>query len=241
MNKTAANDFTLEELEALFQEEEQGTPPVVTEITPPATEPPEQKLSGKEGAKVVAERINAERKSIAEKMGYASYEEMLAAQKEKAEADKRAKEEQLIKDKGLDPEDVKGIYEELLKDDPRMKELESFRKKQVEEYGLKQLAEITKLTGGAITKLEQLPKNVVDLWAKNGDLKAAYLQLEGEKLIVQARSAQSKGTTQHMQNPSGTNPPQPKTRALTDDEKLVWKQFHPNITEEELNKKTMPV
>ena len=129
MNKTAANDFTLEELEALFQEEEQGTPPVVTEVTPPATEPPEQKLSGKEGAKVVAERINAERKSIAEKMGYASYEEMLTAQQERAEADKKAKEEQLIKDKGLDPEDVKGIYEELLKDDPRMKELESFRKK----------------------------------------------------------------------------------------------------------------
>jgi len=241
MDKTAANDFTFEELEALFKEEEQETPPVVTSETPPVTEPPTQKISGKEGAKIVAERINAERKAIAEKMGYTSYEEMLKIQQEKIEIEKKNKEEELIKNKGLNPTDVKSIYEELLKDDPRMKELESFRKKQVEEYGLKQLAEITKLTDGAITKLEQLPKNVVDLWTKNGDLKAAYLQLEGEKLIAQARSAQSKGTTQHMQNPGGQNPPPLTMRALTSDERAVWKQFHPNITEEELNKKTMPI
>lgn len=239
----AANDFTLEELEALFQEEEQETPPAqMNEGTPtaPAPEIPNN-LKGKEGAKIVANRINAERKAIAEKMGYTSYEEMLKSHAEKVEAEKKAKEEQLIKDKGFDPAEIKAIYEELIKNDPRMKELEAFRKKQVEEYGLKQLAEITKLTGGAITKLEQLPQNVIDLWAKNGDLKAAYLQLEGEKLIMQARSSQSKGTTQHLQNPSGTNPPPPATRPLTDEEKLVWKQFHPNLTEEELNKKTMPL
>ena len=65
-------------------------------------------MKGKEGAKIVANRINAERKAIAEKMGYTSYEEMLKSHAEKVEAEKKAKEEQLIKE-------IKGLTRQRLK------------------------------------------------------------------------------------------------------------------------------
>lgn len=239
----AANEFTLEELEALFNEDVQDTPPADDNNTPPATEPTNDssKLSGKDGAKIVAERINAERKAIAEKLGYTSYEEMLQSQADKAKADKVAKEEALIKDKGYDPNDVKELYEELIKNDPRMQELEKFKQKQVEEYSMKQLSEITKLTGGEITSLDQLPKAVIDEWSRTGNLKSAYLSVEGEKLIYKARNVKSKGTTEHLKSLTGNNTPPPTVRNLTADERQVWKQFHPGITEEELNKKTMPI
>ena len=72
-----------------------------------------------------------------------------------------------------------------------------------------------------------------------GSLKAAYLELEGEKLITRIRSEQSKGSTGHLQNPSGGTPCQNTKRLLTDKEKAVWKQFHPHMTDDELNKMTV--
>ena len=99
--------------------------------------------------------------------------------------------------------------------------------------------EITKLTGGRITNLNQLPKNVLERWQENGSLKSAYLELEGEKLIEQMRSEQSRGSAEHLGNPNGSSPANTNQRPLTEQEKQVWKFFNPNITDEELNKKTV--
>ena len=99
------------------------------------------------------------------------------------------------------------------------------------------MAEITTLTGGEITKLSQLPKEVIDLWKKKGSLKSAYMELEGEKLISKIRGEQSKGSTSHLANPGGTSGIPDNKRFLTAEEKQLWKLFRPSITEEELNKK----
>ena len=78
------------------------------------------------------------------------------------------------------------------------------------------------------------------MWTKKGSLKAAYLELEGEKLITKIRSEQSKGSTTHLVSPSGTKSDTTK-RLLTADEKKVWRQFNPRMTEEELNKITVDI
>ena len=107
-------------------------------------------------------------------LGYESYDDL----QKKREAD-------LLKSKGFDPEEISPVVEELvnkrLAEDPRLQELEEFKQKKVEEWGKKELAEITTLTGGKVTKLEQLPENVIALWKQKGSLKAAYLEIEGEK------------------------------------------------------------
>jgi len=172
-----------------------------------------------------------ERDSIAKSLGYSSYDELV-----------KSRENKLLEDKGLDPEQVSPAIEEIVKkrldEDPRMKELEELRKEKIKEFGKKELAEITALTGGEITRLEQLPKEVLDLWKTEGSLKSAYMKLEGEKLITKIRSEQSKGSTSHLQSPSGsTNTLPTDKRPLSEEEKQIYKFFNPNITDEELSKK----
>lgn len=246
INNTGANDFTIEELEALFNDDVQTESPTSNEETTDVqdgnneTVTENSKSNNVENTKAFASRLKAstdkarkeERESIAKSFGYDSYEEML-----------KARERKTYEDKGLDPDEISPVVDELVKQklnaDPRMQELEEFRKRQVAEFGKRELAEITTLTGGKITNFSQLSKEVLELWQKNGSLKSAFLQLEGEKLITQMRSEQSRGSAEHLGNPNGGSPANVTKRPLTDEEKRLWRLFNPNISEDELNKKTV--
>lgn len=239
-NETGAKSFSYEELDKLFSTEDTQESPTADTETQLTTETQPESEINVETTKAFAKRLsekteqvrNEERESIAKSLGYESYEVMMKKREMKA-----------IEDKGFDPEEISPLVEELvqnrLNNDPRMKELEKLRAQQVEEFGKKELAEITKLTDGEITSLEQLPSEVLELWKKKGSLKSAYIELEGEKLIMKARSAQSKGSTSHLANPSGVVTPPSNMRPLTAEEKQIWKFFNPSITDEELNKKTV--
>lgn len=238
-----ANEFTIEELEELFNDDTQQETPPAEENTEPQTDVQtgaDDKSKNIEHTKAFAKRLrestekarNDEREAIAKSFGYDSYDAMM-----------KQRQSQLIKDKGYDPEELSPVVDELVKQridsDPRMKELEDLRKRSLAEYGKRELAEITKLTGGQITRLEQLPREVIDLWQEKGSLKKAYLEVEGENLVNRIRSEQSKGTTGHLATPGNSSPAPSNKRPLTDEEKQMWKLFNPNVTDEELNKKTV--
>ena len=240
-----ANDFTVEELEELFNEDEEqeATPPAETNQNPPEVD--ESTDTGKSDVtttKAFAKRLREstdkarreERDSIAKSLGYESYDDM-----------QKKRERKLLDDKGIDPEEVSPVIDEIVKqrldNDPRMARLAELEAQQVKEFGKKELAEITKLTGGKITSLSQLPREVIELWTKKGSLVKAYMEVEGVNLVNSIRSEQSKGSTDHLANPSGEVPAQPKTRLLTTEEKHMWKAFYPNMTDEELNKKTITI
>lgn len=242
-----ANEFTAAELDLLFSDEFEQTTPAANEETEGQKSEDNSETDKKEETKVDTTKVFAkrlkestdkarreERDAIAKSLGYESYEAL-----------QKSRETKILEDKGLDPDAVSPAIEEIIKkrldEDPRMVELAEYRKKQVEEFGKKELAEITKLTDGEITSLAQLPKEVIDLWKKKGSLKSAFMELEGEKLITKIRSGQSKGSTSHLQTPSGTTPPQTNKRPLTDAEKKAYKFFNPNMSDEELNKLTYDV
>lgn len=234
-NLFGVDDESLKDLEALFNDDEQQkNSPTATGNTEPGTvesKPVDQtKAFAKRLAEEKAKAVNEERESIAKSLGYNSYDEL-----------QKSRERKTFEDRGLDPDEVSPIVEELVKqridNDPRMKELELYRAKQVEEFGRKELAEITKLTGGEVTKLEQLPKEVIDLWKTKGSLKAAYLELKGEELILKARNEQNRGSTSHLNNATGSGGSDTNMRPLTQEEKKYWKFFNPSMTDEELNKK----
>lgn len=170
-----------------------------------------------------------EREALAKTFGYESYESMMNERQKK-----------MLEDNGLDPDEVSPIVDKLVKEkldsDPRMLELAELRKKQVEEFGKKELSEITKLTNGAITKLEEIPKDVIELWKTKGSLKAAYIELHGEELIMKARSEQSKGSTDHLKTPEGDAISIKNTRPLTPQERSNYKFFNPSMTDDELDK-----
>jgi hypothetical protein len=239
-----ANEFSLEELEELFKDETQSTTPATNEDTD-AQDGEDNSVANQndkpntvEQTKAFATRLKEstdkarreERDAVAKELGYESYEAM---QKERSN--------KMIQDKGLDPDEVTPIVEELVKQrlesDPRMQELESYRKTQLADFAKKELAEITELTNGEITKLSQLSKEVVERWKETGSLKSAFLEKEGENLIRRVRNEQSKGTTNHMQNMQSGAPGNSKQRPLTTKEKEMWRFFNPGISEEELNKK----
>ena len=132
------NDFSLEELESLFgTESEQESSPANDETDTPATQPTDDTLTaaasddnGIENSKAFAKRLSEkteqvrkqEREAIAKELGYESYDEMI-----------KSRERKTIEDKGLDPDEVSPVIDELVKarldNDPRMKELELLRQK----------------------------------------------------------------------------------------------------------------
>lgn len=231
LEEYGVNDDELKELEALFNSDEQQ------EQSPPAegnTEPDKSVDQTKAFAKRLKESTDKarseERENIAKSLGFDSYEEL-----------QKSRDRKLFEEKGLDPDEVSPIVEELVKkridNDPRMKELEAFKSRQLEEFAKRELDEISKLTGGEVTKLEQLPKEVLDLWKTKGSLKAAYIELKGEELILKSRSGQNRGSTEHLNSPTGSTSSTKTQRHLTAKEKQMWKIFYPGISDDELNKK----
>ena len=242
--KTGVNELTAEELEELLNSEFEQDPPTANneDNSDEGTDNKEQdagnKSSNVENTKAFAARLKEstdkarrdERENIAKSLGYESYDAML-----------KDKENKILKDEGLNPEDVSPVVDKIvnerLKNDPRLLELEELKKIKAKEFAKDELAKITELTNGEITSLNQLPREVIELWKQKGSLKSAYLELEGEKLITKIRGAQSKGSTDHLANPGGTNPGKTTKRHLTAEEKQRWKFFNPNMTDKELNEK----
>lgn len=232
------NDFSLEELESLFKDEGQATPPAsegkTTQETPPTTSTEDDITKTKSFAKRLKEekekaKLEAQNE-IATSLGYASYDEL-----------QKSKQNKLLEEKGLDPELVNPVVDEIVKkrlaEDPRMKELEELKQRQVTEFAKKELEDVNKLAGTNFASLEEVPKDVIEDWKKTGSLKKSYINLHGEELILKARSEASKGSTTHLNNPSGAAPDGKTKRHLTDEEKRLWKFFNPNMTDEELNNK----
>lgn len=233
-----ANEFSLEELDNLFKEEgTQETPPAdgKTEST---DNPPESKDDVTK-TQAFAHRLKEEkdkarkeaRDEVAAALGFESFEAL-----------QKSRENKLLEDKGLDPEQVNPIVDELVKqrldNDPRMRELENLKQQQVQAFAEKELKEISSLTGEQYTSLDQLPKDVIEDWRKTGSLKSSYIKLHGEELIIKARKAQTKGGTSHLQEVAGSAPTPTDTRPMTDKEKAIYKFFNPNVKDEELDKKT---
>lgn len=225
-----------DELDELFSDSDNGKQPSPAAETEPSPQHPDVENT-KAFSKRLKERtdkaIAEERESIATRLGYKSYDDMIKQQ-----------ENRKLEDLGYDPEQLGPIVEELVQkrinSDPRMKELETFREKQVQEFAIKELTEVSKLTGINYTSLEQLPQDVIEDWRKTGSLKQSYIKLHGEELILKNKAAASRGVTSHLE-PVGTGGVAPATethkRHLTAEEKKVWKFFNPQMTDEELDKK----
>lgn len=251
LNNNGEFEYTAEELDALFADDSQATPPAAdknvtaseqtsteSDTTDQSTESTEQtkieqtKAFAKRLSEKTAKAVQTERENIAKQLGYESYDAMM-----------KSRETSVLEKHGLDTEASEKAIDEIvqmrLNNDPRMQELEELRALKVQEYGKQQLAELTELTGGEITSFNQVPKEVIDVWKQCGSLKKAYLQVKGEDLLLKTRKAQTQTTTEHMQVPGSNSSALPDDRrTLTDKEKDLWRLFNPSMTDEEINKLT---
>ena len=252
-----ANEFTIKDIEN-FLNGEGAMSPVADDVNEgsPATQPNDgnegasqsnttepQANSGVTETQAFAHRLkeatskarNEERESIAKSLGYESYADM-----------QQKREAEILKDKGLDPEDVSPVVEQLvqkrLAEDPRLKEFDSFKQERVSAWAQKELAELKELTDGKISKFEDVPADVLELWKTKGSLTQSYMERYGASLVKEIRagiaSGQSRGSTGHMASPQGApaNVNNMNKRPFTPQEREVYKLFNPGVTDEELSK-----
>lgn len=236
-----ANDITVEDIENFLNGNGAVTPAAnnqessdeshASEDETPVTE---TQAFARRLKEATSKARSEERESIAKSLGYDSYANM-----------QKRREEDMLKDRGLDPDDVSPVIEELVKkrlaEDPRLREIESYRDERVNMWAQKELAELNELTGGRITTLSDVPADVIELWKTKGSLKAAYIELQGETLIREMRtgveSEHSRGSTGHLTSPRGTPASHnSRKRPFTDEEKRVYKLFNPDVTDEQLSK-----
>lgn len=247
-NNMGAKDFTIEDIENFLNSEGAETPTADEGESSDSSTGTQGETNKTETPKVTetqafAHRLkeatnkarNEERENIAKSFGYESYADMQAK-----------REAKLLEEKGLDPEDVSPVVEQIVKqriaEDPRLKELGLYREERVNAWAQQEMAELKEFTGGKISDLKDVPKDVIELWKTKGSLKGAYIELYGEKLIREMRagiaSEQTRSTTGHMQSPSGTPAPNTNSnkRPFTAKEREVYKLFNPGVTDEEISK-----
>lgn len=233
MEENETLDFTVDDL---FKDDSTTLPndTVDTEDTPAVDEDVLM-------TKAVSERINSVKRKtenetqdkIAKELGYADYTEL-----------QRANEKKLLRDAGLDEEEISGVVNKLLEqrlaNDPRMKKLEEYEAIEKNHFVNSQIEEINKLTGSKYTSVDQLPKDTLKVWELTGNLKQAYLATQGEALLTKKQAVKENGSLNHLASSANGGSSQ-KTRALTEDEKAIWRSVIPDITDDELSKKTVNV
>ena len=199
-------------------------------------------VENKEMTKAVSDRINIVRKKtemeteerVAKEFGYESYSAML-----------KAKESKLLKDAGLDEEETSSIVNKLveqrLANDPRLKKLAEIENREKKDFVTSQLKEISKMSGTNFTSIDQFDKDVLNLWEKTGNLKQAYLAVKGEELLAK-KTAKNTGSLDHLAGTSNGNGSSLKTRALTAEEKEIYRSvLGDRYNEEEISKITRPI
>lgn len=207
--------------------------------------------SSKEDNKItteaVSKRINEVRQKteretrdkIAKEMGYNDYYDM-----------QKHNEKKILNDAGYDDNDenlnnaIDKLVARRLADDPRWKKLEEYENREKAKFVSDQLKEINSLIGidNKYTNVEQLPKDVLSLWEKTGNLKQAYLAVEGESLLAsKSQQKVSRDSLSHLAEHGNSSTPT-KVRGLTNEEKEIYKAVMGSyISEEELNKKTIEI
>lgn len=228
----SVNEFTDEEIKELFGDLEQTTP--AANDTPIVQSTPTQSVDQtKAFSKRLREERDKERQKIARTLGYDTYEALIQAQQDK-----------MLADKGINPASANPVIEQIVEQkiasDPRMLELNAIHQQQAEAFAKTELKSLSELVGQEFNSLEDVPEDVIEDWKTSGSIKQSYIKLHGEELIRKTRKAVGAGTTQHMQSTgTGSDTSAGDTRLLTDKEKAAWRAIFPNMTQEELDKKTV--
>ena len=187
--------------------------------------------------KIVSKRISEERDKIrkealdeqAQSMGYVNHEEFV-----------KVMTDDKISKTGLDPEEVKPLIKDLLKEDPEYKEALRYKKEKEELekkiWAKQEIERLNKRFGTTISDVGDLAPEVVKMWNTGIPLEKAYAAENIDKITELATKRIQTGGKNHMvQVPSGGSHTQ-TTRVITDDDIRRMKRINPDKTEEQIRK-----
>lgn len=231
------------DIDDLFKDPVEDTGPAANDNQDNKSPDTDKSRDEEDMTKAVSNRINSVKQKtetetqdrVARELGYKDYVELQAN-----------REKKILEEAGLDKDDadisavIDKLVEKRLANDSRFKKLEEFELSERNSFVASQLNEINKATGNNFASIDQLPKETLKVWEKIGDLKQAYYATQGETLLSKVESKQQNGSLAHLGEQSAQSTGQ-KARGLTKQEKAIWRSVFPDITDEELSKKTVDI
>lgn len=193
------------------------------------TEDPTKQYS--ERLKKDREKIRSEeRENLAKQLGYDSYEKLRDAHVENS-----------LLDKGLDPDTVKPLLKDLMKNDPEYLEAMRFKaeKEELEKnmWATDQIKKLNDKFGLSLQSVSDLDEDTVKLWNNGVNLEKAYAvnhYEEIEKSKLRKRKEQDSGKN-HLKSVEG-NGAETDEIVVTDDIYRQFKAFNPDVTRDEVKK-----
>lgn len=198
--------------------EQQPTPPVeqVDQTKAFATRLKEEKAKAKQEAK----------EEIAHSFGYDSWQEYVDNQTNSK-----------LLDKGLDPDSVRPVLKDLIKNDPEYIEAMKYKaeKEELEKelFAQNAIQALNNKFGTNFKSVNELDKDTIDDWNKGMSLEKAFAANNYSKIIdasVKKAVSNKDNGKSHLTTVTGSIE-KPKTREITKDELAVAKAF--GITEEQ--------
>ena len=213
IEEQAANvDEEIVEEETQQQEESQPTSPVekVDQTKAFATRLKEEKAKAKQEA----------REEIAKSFGYNSWSEYADAQTNNR-----------LLDKGLDPDSVRPVLKDLIREDPEYQEAMQFKAEkealEKELFATNSLKALNDRFGTAYSSVDELDPETVKMWNAGTPLEKAYAANNWESIrdaAVKKASVQKDNGKSHLKQVTGSSQ-QTSTREISNDELSVFKSF----------------
>lgn len=204
----------------LLDEEEQ------TPAASPAEQTVDQTKAFAKRLKEETEKVrNNEREEIAKQFGYNSWQEYVDAQTNNK-----------LLDNGLDPEAVRPMLQDLIKNDPQYIEAMKFKaeKEELEKelFASNSLQDLNNKFGLSYKSINELDSDTIDMWNKGIPLEKAYAANNWEKIQQMAvkQAASKDNGKSHMKTVTGSNM-QTTYKEPTKDELSVFRAF--GISEEQ--------
>lgn len=207
-----------------FQDENPSVPP---------TEPETDKTVN--STKAYSERLNKdrerirseERDGIAKSFGYENWAEYLDAQTNNS-----------LLEKGLDPEQIKPLIKDAIKNDPDY--MEAMRIKQEKEkleatiWANDELKRLNEKFGLSFKKVEDLGKETIDLWNSGMSLDKAYAANHYEDIRNSAirRAKEINDGKSHLTDTNAGN--QVAVKTISSEQMRVFKALNPRASEEQI-------
>ena len=202
--------------------------------------PTENKKRPDETTKAFSERLNKERERIreeeraaireeeAQSLGYSSWEEYVEDTTNKK-----------LLDQGMDPDVVKPVLKDFLKNDPEYLEAMKYKKEkeklEAELWAKSELERLNVKFGKTFTTIDQLDDDTIEMWNKGISLEKAYAANNYTDLQEVARKkAQVKQTSKnHLKDVTGGGENEEEI-TLTDEEFKNFQDLNPDITKEQV-------
>lgn len=201
------------------------------------TPPVESSASNSNDTKAYSERLKKDRakiaedvrKEIAESFGFSTYDEFI-----------RSRQDDTLREAGLDPEVAKPVLEKLVNNDPAVvaaKRLQSEQSSEaLKEKEHNDLFALNSKYGTQFTSLEEIDDATKALYEKGVPLDKAYGIEHLDEVSVKSSKtpSPSKG---HLQNVSGTKGNDGSTKPPLDSKQLaIFRKMLPNASDEEITK-----